>query len=286
MFNRFKSLKQYLLVPLCLRGFTLIEIMVSIAVIVLLLSLLLPAVQNIRETSRRSVCQNNLRQIGLALHQYHESHRVLPPGSVQSYLIEPQPAGWGWGSLILPHLEQSALYDKIDFSVVTLASNHQDLFDVEFPTWRCPSDSNPSIASIQAGMATFESFIGNYTGNEALFKPLSSVSFKNITDGLHQSILAGEMRSYLESPSNSQVAHWAGELNDGVYTYANFTPFLSIDEYSPINQGISGAFSSWHAAGSNFVFCDGAVRFLSDTIDVSVYQSLGTIDQGDTVGEF
>src|SRR5262245_46102933 len=95
-------------------GFTLIELLVSISILSILIALLLPAVQQAREAARRSDCQSRLKQWGLALHNYHDLHRILPPGSVSVGPAFTPFSGWGWQALTLPQIEQSSLYGQCD----------------------------------------------------------------------------------------------------------------------------------------------------------------------------
>src|SRR5262245_60462030 len=99
------------------RGFTLIELLVVIAVIAILVSLLLPAVQQAREAARRTQCRNNLKQIGLALHNYHTACNMFPPGYVAGAPYPATTNGWSWCAQILPHLDQTPLYEKINFQL-------------------------------------------------------------------------------------------------------------------------------------------------------------------------
>ena len=113
------------------RGFTLIELLVVIAIIAILIALLLPAVQQAREAARRSQCRNNLHNIGIALHNYHELHGIFPPG----YVAGNSAWAYGWGALILPQLEQLPLYQRLNFDRPTnLPQNTLTVFE-------CPSDS-------------------------------------------------------------------------------------------------------------------------------------------------
>src|SRR5450755_3744538 len=101
------------------RGFTLIELLVVIAIIAVLIALLLPAVQAAREAARRAQCVNNLKQIGLALHNYEGAQKVLPPGYVSTFDASGTDLGpgWGWAAMILPQLEQVVLYSAVNFSI-------------------------------------------------------------------------------------------------------------------------------------------------------------------------
>ena len=113
-------------------GFTLIELLVTLAIIAVLIALLLPAVQSARASARRAQCQNHLRQLGLALHNYHDTHLVFPPGSYVLGSASPVQSGWGWGAMILPYLDQSPLYQRIDFNIGTAVGGNLDLIATRF----------------------------------------------------------------------------------------------------------------------------------------------------------
>ncbi|SFI58060.1 DUF1559 domain-containing protein [Planctomicrobium piriforme] len=144
------------------RAFTLIELLVVIAIIAILIALLLPAVQQAREAARRSQCKNNLKQLGLALHNYAEVYGTLPPGHVEQWgSVSPAENGnnssaWGWGAYLLPYVEQSSLYNQLQVGSVTLTKAadfelYPDLVKAlrtTLPVYRCPSDFAPEINSV------------------------------------------------------------------------------------------------------------------------------------------
>ena len=125
------------------RGFTLIELLVVIAIIAILIALLLPAVQQAREAARRSVCQNNLKQIGLALHNYHDVHRTFPPGwiGVESGVVNFEgESGFGWGAFILPYVDQAPLYQSFDFDESMVHAMNLSKLKQTLSVYLCPSD--------------------------------------------------------------------------------------------------------------------------------------------------
>ncbi|WP_013627736.1 DUF1559 domain-containing protein [Rubinisphaera brasiliensis] len=160
------------------RGFTLIELLVVIAIIAILVALLLPAVQQAREAARRSSCKNNLKQMGLALHNYHDVHGVFPPGYVfqardgsGNPAYQTNTSSWAWGAYILPFMEQSALSDALDVGDTTFdiaaASGSARLDELETPvnTYRCPSDPGPETNDRRQVRRTDGSFYSISTSN-------------------------------------------------------------------------------------------------------------------------
>jgi len=220
--------------PKCRRGFTLIELLVVIAIIAILIGLLLPAVQKVREAAARMSCSNNLKQLGLALHNYHDQNNKLPPGCATD--AAPYGTGGGWGSswkvFILPYIEQGNIYVKWTFngsSGYTNANNMPLVHQINIKTYRCPSSpiadfyaSSNNAGSIQmmtsytgvAGSAaepTVQTNVGCCDGSGninaaggVLFNH-SSVTLVGITDGTSNTIIVGEQSDHVRNSSGAPV---------------------------------------------------------------------------------
>ncbi len=213
------------------RGFTLIELLVVIAIISILVALLLPAVQKSRAAARRTQCSNNLRQIGLALHNYHDPNKVFPPGTVEagpraSAATEP---AWSWGVAILPYLEASPLYRQLNPRSQTLGqvlANRSDLARRVLPVFVCPEDAGASLNSRRL-FDTLEVATSNYVAsapnasvwdlsnpgpfgfiNRGIFTGESHVRLSEITDGTASTFLVGERRFVKEGDASV----WVGAI--------------------------------------------------------------------------
>ncbi|QDT66437.1 DUF1559 domain-containing protein [Calycomorphotria hydatis] len=216
------------------KGFTLIELLVVIAIIAILIALLLPAVQQAREAARRSQCKNNLKQLALALHNYHDGHGTFPPGVVSDPNVLDDRGHWAWSALILPFIEQAGLYGKLQPGTIQVAQHFdtaagQELMQTSLAAFRCPSDTGPKLHG-NAGNNTedsagslFEMPVSNYIasnsvsatratiGNETgyargMFAVNSKVRMRDITDGTSNTIMLGERCWELENPM------WAANL--------------------------------------------------------------------------
>ena len=268
-------------------GFTLVELLVVIAIIGTLVGLLLPAVQTARESARRSSCTNNLKQIGLGLHQHHDAFKRLPPSAIKSGYdpLNRNRAGWGWTLAILPYLEQQPLYDQI-YTISTptgMNTAKKDLARVPINTLRCPS-CNVATTDVEAayGGTGKSNYLGNggpicaFSGSADQQKTVSlgaltrvtGLEFKHVTDGLTKTFMVGEAGG---TPATAADAPKMPGLWTGVSG-----PDLTQQEvvrwtYQKLNSGqLSGnprAFGSFHPGGANFVMCDGAVRFIEDFIE-------------------
>ncbi len=242
------------------RGFTLIELLVVIAIIAVLIALLLPAVQAAREAARRAQCVNNLKQIGLAIHNYVSSYNVLPPGRVNTH-VAGQGDCWGAYAELLPQLEQSQIFNSFNFNLppdtdptTTVAVANMTGFMNNINTLICPSDPSPTtfvqIGGGFYGVHNYNMCTGsNYSANQVptgtlagilpngLFFENSSVSFAAITDGTSSTVaVADTIRSTAGSPSgaNSLLFFQANPLSGFVITGDNKTvgpPITSDADY-------------------------------------------------------
>lgn len=187
------------------RGFTLIELLVVIAIIAVLISLLLPAVQSAREAARRAQCANNLKQIGLAMHNYASAHKAFPPGRVNSHIAGMGNA-WGAYAQMLPELELAQVFNALNFMLapdIDLANTTGSAIFIA--VFLCPSDpSPPEYAQTNYGMHNYLLNVGNQypvttqpaaplTGRpNGIFYENSAVGFASVTDGLSNSIAVSE----------------------------------------------------------------------------------------------
>jgi len=285
-------------------GFTLIELLLVIAIISTLISLLLPAIQSSREIARRLQCSKNLMQIGLAMGNYHSSNRTFPPGVVDAKgPISSLPKGyhWGWAARILPFLEQANLYNQINFMEGVYEPANDTSRVRRLNIFQCPSDGSPVITSYAACHHDVEAPIAE--DNHGVFFLNSRVRLDDITDGPAYTILAGEFMqktqslgwavgtrstlrntgiringpSELATPSPPNLRN-PGEPED----LEQLSKSLESGELSPT---FVGGFSSHHGGGSNFVMGDGSVRYLTERIRPSVFQSLGHRADGNLISD-
>jgi prepilin-type N-terminal cleavage/methylation domain-containing protein len=199
-----------------LRGFTLIELLVVIAIIAVLVALLLPAVQQAREAARRSQCKNNLKQLGLAIHNYHDTHRVFPPGYISRNVNTNDPAssdtgpGFSWGTMILPFADQAPLYNQLDLNLNATTATNINIAQATLAVFTCPSDPGPDRFTVNDGSDDYELPKANYVGiygygsvsmrpgapdPAGLFYRNSRVRMADIIDGTSNVLMVGECAS-------------------------------------------------------------------------------------------
>jgi prepilin-type processing-associated H-X9-DG protein/prepilin-type N-terminal cleavage/methylation domain-containing protein len=289
-------------------AFTLIELLVVIAIIAVLIGLLLPAVQKVREAGYRARCQNNLHQIGLACHGYHDANYALPPGYMATAAYPATTPGWGWAAYLLPHVEQQALFQQIDF---TKPMETQTAIQKIVRVYLCPSDIPPTggfavtdatLAIVcMAAPASYAATVGDDftdvadpTGSGVFYRN-SNTRLTDITDGSSQTVMIGE-RAWVQAKGI-----WAGAPNSAILlpgpmnlwqTTTAPAPCLILAHNNWINitsdaDGGLDDFSSLHPGGANVLFADGAVRFVQNiTTDYNGaihlgWMALGTRAAGD-----
>jgi prepilin-type N-terminal cleavage/methylation domain-containing protein/prepilin-type processing-associated H-X9-DG protein len=268
-------------------GFTLIELLVSIAIIGVLAALLIPAVQASRDAARRTICKNQLRQLTLGLHMYHEVHRCFPPGSYVMGPSFPTQSGWGWGAMVLPFIEQNAVYTRINFGLGTGRGDNLPLIATPISTFRCPSEIGAdTIGCVPIDGPAFKLASGNYCGSEGVLNSMSAVKLAQITDGTSQTLLLGERIVQPGGPSSLPfTSAWCGQVAFADEYDLRSVPYLLPDPEHPINSSLNDplCFGSRHPQGANFTLVDGSCVFLNDSIDAQVFTALGTADGGETV---
>lgn len=343
------------------RGFTLIELLVVIAIIAILIALLLPAVQQAREAARRTQCKNNLKQLGLGLHNYLDTFSVFPPGGIHG--ADPRSNGGSGHSfgpsfygMLLPYFDQAPLYNAMTFSgrspgyihegggATNNAGEHNR--DIVLPAgpmtvMRCPSSAN-AVSAVRNSTYNYEPF-AHYAGisgavdmtsyNETRFFDDGSLGLiggggmlvpnrgmrpRDCTDGTSNTMIVGEQNGRLER----LVAGTYSELNASGTTHGwlmglrvtgtppNLQPDpadtdqrcfnLTTVRYSPnqepfanqlfpgmgSNVGANNPLMSYHVGGVQILLTDGAVRFLSENINLETLKHLSVRDDGQVVGEF
>jgi prepilin-type N-terminal cleavage/methylation domain-containing protein len=288
------------------RAFTLIELLVVIAIIAVLIALLLPAVQQAREAARRSQCKNNLKQVGLALHNYHDTFQYLPPGWIGVTGLQHDvngTNGWGWASKLLPMVDQGPLFNLINFNVPIGNVANLTPRATGLPVYRCPSDIGPDKWTIsttggsplaELGRASYSGVFGKDEvdlcdglaagvpcSSDGLFFLNSRLRFADVTDGLSTTTMVGER---LTRAATGWLYTWAGVVATGDEAIVRI---LGDTDVTPNKDLIHmDEFASYHTGGAQFVLGDGAVRFISSSIDLQVYRNLASRNAGDVVTEF
>lgn len=302
-------------------GFTIVELLVVIAVIGVLVALLLPAIQNAREAARRTACKNNLKQLALGMHNYETTHRLLPPGYIHKFgpaassLQPANHAGLAWGAMLLPQIEKEDLYDEFDANVPIWDASNLNPREKHIDVFLCPSDPHSeSNFVVRDDTATpvekyaAASYAANWGPSNATVNlddtPLESqgvffrnsrIGIRDIQDGLSSTLAIGERTNgpipvTVPTPGGHSVFEnaWCGAVrdvddlpDDHGHMVLFETQFLP-NEPDGDDKGLSAP----HASLCQFALCDGSVRAISATIDRATYNALGTRNGGEVVGQY
>lgn len=277
------------------RGFTLIELLVVIAIIAILIGLLLPAVQKVREAAARTQCINNLKQMGLALHNYHDANGVLPKGQARYTSAAPYEGAWSWQAFILPFMEQDNVYREAKTFASGGGTNwyawYNPMCATKVKMYNCPSDSRggqiyPGEPSIRDQALT--GYLGNSgttsTSNDGVLFQESKVTLVGITDGTSNTIMVGERppNSNLEfgwafaaygydGRGNADCVLTSNDLAVANYFITNYGCPSGVTAAQKIGLGTGlptvgcdgSHYWSFHTAGAQFLMGDGSCRLLS-----------------------
>ncbi|MCE9566390.1 MAG: DUF1559 domain-containing protein [Planctomycetes bacterium] len=304
-------------------GFTLIELLVVIAIIAVLIGLLLPAVQKVREAAARIKCANNLKQLGLGLHNYHDANSRFPVGQKRAILGQyDQNAEQGtWAFWLLPYIEQGNLYGKCDltrgFYATSWAGHPNAIFkDTRIDVYVCPSD--PASGTKSIAVVTADShYRGSYVGNNGIGPMIeawntdappkrqagvlyidSRLDINSITDGTSNTVFVSEV---VVLPGTDFRGMYT--IPDGAYFQANNPPNSKIPDNGRNDGCISTTFApctatytvagprsiihsarSKHNDGVNTLLCDGSVRFVTNSVTQATWQAASSPSGGEVLG--
>ena len=307
------------------RGFTLVELLVVIAIIGVLIALLLPAVQQAREAARRMSCSSNLKQIGIAMHTYHDSVLSFPPGYFQTLGYDVRPYNtsghqfrYCYARCILPYLEQNALWELLDAGEkINQPSWVIPAVTTIVPGYMCPSDgAGPKVSK--------EGFGGNYLGvhgntryydqgwnadenMNGMFFALSKVRMADVIDGTSHTLMVSEINLIPEGGITASVTDrrgmynmcYTGNATISAYVTPNSpTPdvqeagrFVNNDQFAPaVSAGSGGVYATYarshHPGGVQALRVDGSVSFAPDTVDSVIWQAAGTRGGGEVTADW
>ncbi len=295
-------------------GFTRIELLVAAAIGLLLAANAAPAVMQAREAAQRTQCKNNLKQLGLAMHNYHDVFNSFPPGYVVRNWDSTSQRGFGWMASLLPYMDQAPVYNRLNYSAgsfmdVVQTPDQKSALMTLVPQYRCPTDVMPDLNTNRGGWPT-----SNYSGNaghlpfprlaagivtdfwpgqipsphdnktrSGIMGPNSKIGIRDIIDGTSNTIMVGERSA------TSLAGIWPGITSA---THEN-DALTDTSHLSRPNAGLT-SFSSSHKDGLHILVCDGSVRWIEDSIDSQptdnplqpkgVYQKLGCRNDGQVIG--
>ena len=301
------------------RGFTLIELLVVIAIIAILIALLLPAVQQAREAARRSQCKNNMKQLGLAIHNYHDIHKMLPPSAVNPGSIGSN--NWVPGGRIrnftgylylLPMLDQGPLYNRIDFNRATGEADwmgvggggRQSVLDnVKLSVLRCPTDTNyqdphtytpRNMYTIRNATRVSYGFVHDlteysyrqvwsrsYRSSKSAFGHNDAARISDIQDGTSNTMVM------IETPFRKASRVFGPFLQSFTHTHWITPARMGINQrYRGNNYPYAWGAGSKHTGGCHMLLGDGSARFISQSVDRSILWALQSVEGGETIDEF
>jgi prepilin-type N-terminal cleavage/methylation domain-containing protein len=293
------------------QGFTLVELLVVIAIIAVLIGLLLPAVQKVREAANRMACANNLKQLGLALHSFHDQHQRFPPGQVRGPLREAgitNAVNHGWGPFILPFIEQQPLYNQYRWEVSAGDALNLPVVSTQLKIFQCPSaEPNRVYTAGPSGKGACgdyaptwyvdstladSSLIDCPASYQGVLQPNHMTCLSQITDGTAQTILlaedAGRPRRWRAGrPGPDQVVEGGGwtAVNNGIILQGSAPDGTMRPGPCAINCTNQREVYSFHAGGAHAVFADGSVHFLKAGISIRVLARLVTRAGGEVVSD-
>ena len=255
-------------------GFTLVELLVVIAIIGILIGMLLPAVQAVREAAHRTQCANNLRQIGLALHSHHSAMQEFPIGTVEwRFGSDTSQRQLAWSAYLLPYLEQQNVSDQLDLTRAFDAVDNQLAAATVLSVYLCPSTIRETDQPEGRGGCDYGGIFGERISSpnnppKGTMLIDQAVSISDITDGTSNTLVVSE-------DSQSPDAQWINGRN-------------IFDQAFPINQAPSfeNDIRSEHPQGANGVFCDGSVRFLNESMADETLAAICTRALGEVVDGF
>jgi len=298
------------------KGMTLIELLVVVSIISVLIGLLLPAVQSVREAARKTICQNNLKQLGLALHSYESAHKILPAGA---YILQNDVSGQtienSWFPKILPYLEQNTLHQKFDEAASFSSPSQQLVTEVRLSVMVCPSDSSPGSKPLESGVIAsvhsyhpssgiapelIQIFVNKQKLTEADYRTAfdskdnwRATNLNEVQDGLSNTVFIGEVHSLGIKSSRRHSIHIDDYIDLAGSSYDPDSVFVIHGVREPdlawpeglwgITNGAGGDaeyFSEHRGRINNFLFGDGSVRALSSN-DFPLFNLVKLLSIGD-----